>query len=107
MMTTQMILQTTKVQMLNPISPLFLATCILVLQKKQCSFNALQKAHPDDPAFHQFRACFAKLLNELLQRDNSPVQCLNDDPVFVTDKDFMNYLLILKHDGLLIVTMFS
>ena len=35
--------------------------------QKQCSFNDLENAHLDDPAFYQFRTCLADMLDELLQ----------------------------------------
>jgi len=68
--------------------------------QKRCSFEELQITHADDPAFHQFQTRFAKLLNELLRRDDSPVQLQSDHPVPIAAGDFVSYLFILKCNNL-------
>jgi hypothetical protein len=88
---------------INPDSPkpTFFGNVYLGAPQKQCSFDAIQIAHADDSAFHQFRARFAKTLNGLLHRDDSPVQLLNNSQVSVADEDFVSLILIFKHDCLL------
>ena len=74
--------------------PTFFGNVYLGAPQKPASFDAVQKAHSDDPAFRQFRAHFAKALNELLCQDDSPVQLLNGAQVSVTDENFVSYLFI-------------
>jgi hypothetical protein len=64
--------------------------------QKRCSINELENAHLDDPAFCQFRARLADMLNELLRRDDSPVHIQSDRLVTIKAEDFVSYPLILN-----------
>lgn len=64
--------------------------------QKRCSFDDMKNAHSNDPAFEQFTSRFAKLLNELLRQDDSPVQLQNDSPVDVAAGDFLTEYCFIK-----------
>jgi hypothetical protein len=73
--------------------PTFFGNVFLGAPQKWGSFETIQEAHSGDSAFQNFRACFEKALNELLHRDVSPVQPLNNSHISVADGDFVSYLL--------------
>jgi hypothetical protein len=74
--------------------PTFFRNVYLGAPQKPSFFDAVQKAHSDDPVFCQFQARFAKALNELLRQDDSPMQLLNGAQVSVPDENFVSYLFI-------------
>jgi hypothetical protein len=69
------------------------ANIALGAPQKHISFAELEKKHQDDCAFHDFRACFEKMLNEVLKRDDSPVKLNGQYVLVASDATVSNHFL--------------
>lgn len=62
--------------------------------QKRCSIDNVELAHQGDPAFKEFRNRFEKSLNDILRRNNSPVEIKNPKGLSVAAEDFVSHKMI-------------
>lgn len=59
--------------------------------QKPRSISDIENAYVEDPAFNQFQSRLEKSLNEILHRDDSPIQIQNTQGLLVTANNFVSW----------------